>query len=235
MSVFHCNSPRRQAFHRLFCLVTCLAAGDTSAQASLSAAVEQFLAVNTLGSPGTVTYSVGPLDRHAQQAACSAYEPFLPPGNRLWGRSTVGVRCLGPGAWTVYVPVQVRISGKHLTAARQLAAGQVLTAADVGVRDGDLGALPATVLTEPSHAIGKTLRNGLAAGQPLRSDALIVPWAVQQGQSVKLLTSGPGFTVSNEGRALNNATDGQLAQVRTSSGQIVSGIARSGGLVEVRY
>lgn len=216
-------------------LALALAAGDALAQASLSAAVEQFLQVNTQGSPGTVTYTFGPLDRHAQQAACSAFEPFLPPGNRLWGRTTVGVRCLSPSAWTVYIPVQVKISGKHLIAARQLAAGQVIAAADVDVRDGDLGALPPSVLGEPAQAIGKTLRNGLAAGQPLRSDALIAPWAVQQGQSVKLLTSGPGFTVSNEGKALNNATDGQIAQVRTISGQVVSGTARNGGVVEVKY
>jgi flagella basal body P-ring formation protein FlgA len=41
--------------------------------------------------------------------------------------------------------------------------------------------------------------------------------------------------VSSEGKALNNATDGQIAQVRTSSGQTVSGIARTGGIVEVLY
>lgn len=58
---------------------------------------------------------------------------------------------------------------------------------------------------------------------------------VQQGQSVKLLLAGAGFTVSNEGRALNNATQGQVVQVRTASGQLVSGVARSGGVVEVAY
>ncbi|MDS4016191.1 MAG: flagellar basal body P-ring formation chaperone FlgA [Candidatus Accumulibacter sp.] len=201
----------------------------------MSAAVEQFLEAQTKGLPGAVSYTFGPLDRHAQQAACSAFEPFLPPGNRLWGRSTIGVRCLGPTAWSVYVPVQVKITGKHLSAARQLAAGQVIAESDLSLVDGDLGALPATVLTDPRQAIGKALRNGLAAGQALRSDALITPWAVQQGQMVKLLANGPGFTVTNEGKALSNATDGQLIQVRTNSGQIVSGIARHGGVVEVRY
>lgn len=233
------RAPHRDACRFLldlvFGLVLAFSADKVSAQASLSTAVEQFLEANTRGLPGVVTYSFGPLDRHAQQATCSAFEPFLPPGNRLWGRSSIGVRCLGPTPWSIYVPVQVRISGKHLSAARQLAAGEVITESDVRLLDGDLGALPATVLTEPRQAIGKALRNGLAAGQALRSDALIAPWAVQLGQSVKLLTSGPGFTVSNEGKALNNAADGQLTQVRTSSGQIVSGIARNGGIVEVRY
>ena len=72
-------------------------------------------------------------------------------------------------------------------------------AADVLAQSGDLGALPASVLTDPTQAIGKTVRNGIAAGQPLRSDLLTAAWAVQQGQSVKLLSTGAGFTISNEG------------------------------------
>ncbi|WP_308240121.1 flagellar basal body P-ring formation chaperone FlgA [Candidatus Accumulibacter contiguus] len=135
----------------------------------------------------------------------------------------------------MYVPVQVRIAGNYLVTARQLTPGQVVNSADLRAQSGDLGALPASVVTDPAQAIGKTVRNGIAAGQPLRSDLLSAPWLVQQGQSVKLLSRGAGFTVSNEGKALNNATEGQIAQVRTASGQVVSGVARSPGVVEVSY
>jgi flagella basal body P-ring formation protein FlgA len=219
-------------------LVSALLAGISNplgAQPSLSTVVDQFLRTQTQGLPGKVSYSVGALEQRAQLAACDAFEPFLPPGSRLWGKATVGVRCLGPTTGTVYVPVQVRISGSYLVTARQLAPGQVVSSADLLSQNGDLGALPASVVTDPAQAIGKTVRNGIAAGHPLRSDLLTAAWAVQQGQSVRLLTTGPGFTVSNEGKALNNATDGQIAQVRTTSGQVVSGIARSGGVVEVSY
>ncbi len=147
----------------------------------------------------------------------------------------VGIRCLAPKVWTVYVPVQIRITGNYLVTARQLTPGQVVASADLRTQSGDLGALPANVVTDPAQAIGKTVRNGIAVGQPLRSDLLTAPWLVQQGQSVKLLSSGVGFTVSNEGKALNNATEGQIAQVRTASGQVVSGVARSPGVVEVSY
>ena len=88
---------------------------------------------------------------------------------------------------------------------------------------------------DADQAVGRTVRFGIAAGQPLRSDQLIAPWAVQQGQTVKTVSRGGGFNVSSEGRALNNAQEGQVVQVRTPSGQTVSGIARAGGIVEIRY
>ena len=216
-------------------IVLAVTSSGANAQPSLSATLDQFLRIQTQGLPGKVAYSVGAFDQHAQLAACSAFEPFLPPGSRLWGKTTVGVRCLAPTAWTVYVPVTVKISGDYLVTARQLAAGQVITNADLLAQTGDLGTLPASVVTDPAQALGRTIKNGIAAGQPLRSDLLIAAWAVRQGQSVKLVSTGAGFTVSNEGKALNNASEGQVVQVRTASGQVVSGVARSGGIVDVAY
>ncbi|MEF8751283.1 MAG: flagellar basal body P-ring formation chaperone FlgA [Candidatus Accumulibacter necessarius] len=231
----HSTVTRLARLPRWIPVLFAVVASTVCAQTSLSEALDQYLRIQTQGLPGKVSYSVGQLDQHAQLAPCSAFEPFLPPGGRLWGRATVGIRCLGPTRWTVYVPVQIRVTGSYLVTARHLTPGQIVSPADVLAQSGDLGALPASVLTDPTQAIGKTVRNGIAAGQPLRSDLLTAAWAVQQGQSVKLLSSGAGFTISNEGKALNNATDGQIAQVRTTSGQVVSGVARSGGVVEVTY
>lgn len=216
-------------------LISLLVAWPVHAQESLTNTLDHYLRTQTRGLPGEVSYSIGQLDPRTQLTPCSAYEPFLPAGSRLWGKATVGVRCLGPSTWTIYIPVQVSIAGNYLVTARSIAAGQQLAADDILIRKGDLGSLPASVLTDPTQAIGKTLKNGTANGQPLRSEALIAPWAVQQGQSVKLLTKGAGFSVSSEGKALNNATEGQVVQVRTGSGQAVSGIARAGGVVEVSY
>jgi flagella basal body P-ring formation protein FlgA len=91
------------------------------------------------------------------------------------------------------------------------------------------------VLLDPAHAIGKQPAMSLAAGQPLRREMLRAPAVVVQGQTVRLVTRGPGFQVSAEGRALANAQEGQLVQVRASSGSTVSGLARTGGIVEVKY
>jgi flagella basal body P-ring formation protein FlgA len=58
---------------------------------------------------------------------------------------------------------------------------------------------------------------------------------VQQGQSVKIIGTGSGFEVTNEGRALASAVVGQVIQVRLNSGQILSGLVRADGTVEIRF
>jgi flagella basal body P-ring formation protein FlgA len=58
---------------------------------------------------------------------------------------------------------------------------------------------------------------------------------VQQGQAVRLVSNGNGFSVSGEGKAIGNAGDGQIVQVRTTGGTVISGTARSGGMVEVAF
>jgi flagella basal body P-ring formation protein FlgA len=202
---------------------------------AIQKAIDAFLRRETLGLPGEVTYSIGSIDARTRLPSCPGLETFLAPGVRLWGKSSVGVRCPPPNPWTIYVGVEVRITASYFVAARPLAQGEMLRDDDLVARQGDLGQLPAGVVTDPRTAIGKTVANSLGAGQPLRHDMLRAQMVVQQGQSVKLVSQGPGFKVSSEGRAINNALEGQIAQVRSASGQVISGVARAGGIIEVSY
>lgn len=205
------------------------------AHASINATVSDYLRVQTGGLPGRVEYSVGAIDPRLAVPACAAPEVFTPPGARLWGKTNVGVRCASPTAWTIYVPVTVRVTGTYLIAARPLAHGHVLMADDYTTATGDLTQLPAGITRDPSQVQGRTLAGTLASGQPLRSDLLRAPTVIQQGQSVKLVARGKGFEVTAEGKALSQGVLGQVVQVRSPSGQTVTGIARSDGAVEVSY
>lgn len=211
------------------------AQSEKKVPAALYRAVEDYLGTQTRGLPGKVSFRIVPLEARTQLAPCDAFEPFQPAGTTPWGKTTVGVRCLGPATWTVYVQAQIRVLAKYLVAARHLTAGQNIGEADIVSREGDLGSLPATVLFDADQAVGRTVKISVAAGQPLRSEQLVAAWAVQNGQTVKTVSQGTGFSVSSDGRALNNAMEGQVVQVRTSSGQTVSGIARQGGIVEINY
>jgi flagellar basal body P-ring formation protein FlgA len=201
-------------------------------QSAIRSAVGDFLSAQTGGLPGQVEHSVGAIDPRLVLPPCGAMEVFTPPGARLWGKTNVGVRCASP-AWTIYVPVTVKVTGSYLVTARALPPGHVITAADTMAAFGDLTQLPAGVAQDPVQVVGRSVSGSLAAGQPLRTDVLRAPVVIQQGQAVKLVARGQGFEVTADGKALSQGTLGQVVQVRAPSGQTVSGIARSGGVVEI--
>ncbi|KVD14572.1 flagellar biosynthesis protein FlgA [Burkholderia ubonensis] len=191
-----------------------------------------FLQQQIAGLPGKPAASVAPSFPRGL-AACTTLEPFLPTGARLWGRTTVGVRCAGERPWTVYLQAKVTVQATYYAAARQIAPGEVLTAADLVARDGDLTLLPLAVITDPSQAVGSTALARVAAGLPLRQDMLKSAASVSAGQTVRVVAAGPGFTISAEGSALANAAPGQSVRVRMAAGQIVTAIVKDAGTVEI--
>jgi flagella basal body P-ring formation protein FlgA len=203
--------------------------------AALRSVVEQFLATETAGLPGKVTVKVGVIDPRMSLPACPAPEAFLQPGARAWGKTTVGVRCAQPTPWTVYIQAQVSVLADYVAAAVPLAQGQPVETGQLMLMKGDIAAMPNGIVTDMAQAVGRTPTVSLAAGTPLRLDTLKSRPVVQQGQSVRLVSSGAGFSVSAEGRAIGTAGDGQVVQVRTPSGAVISGTARPGGVVEVAF
>lgn len=195
---------------------------------------ERHARLQTQGLPGKVSIRIGKLDV-SKLPPCTALEAYTPQGARMFGKTMVGVRCLGPNVWNVLVPLEISVTGSYVTTARAILAGKTIQNDDLHVLTGDISSLPTGIIADPANALGKTLRNSLAAGQLLRSDQLIAPLAIRQGQSVRIISKGPGFSVSGEGKALTNAAEGQNIQVRTNSGQTVSGIARSDGSVEIIF
>lgn len=187
------------------------------------------------GLPGTVTVTVGPLDQRMQLAACAAPHVFQQPGARAWGKTTVGVRCAAPTPWTVYIQAQVSVQTDYVTAAVPLPQGQAIDAAQLVMAKGDLASLPNGVLTDMAQAVGRISSVALQPGAPLRADLLKSKPVVQQGQAVRVVSGGASFKVSAEARAIGSAGEGQVVQVRTPAGAILSGVARAGGLVEVVF
>lgn len=198
-------------------------------------AVEGFLQTQIQGLPGQVSITVGPIDPNNQLAPCDALEASLPAGGRAWGRTSVVVRCRQEGGWTQYVSVQIRVKGEYFVATRALSAGHVLGERDIALQQGDLTDLPGNMVTDSRLALGRILVMPVAAGRPLRRDLLRQANVIQAGQTVKILSKGAGFQVSSEGQALNGAADGQVVRVRTAGGQVISGLARSSGTVEISY
>jgi flagella basal body P-ring formation protein FlgA len=224
----------------LFCLIAALAgwANVTLAQqnpAPVKKAIESWLKVQTKDLPGQVSFEIGAIDPGNQLVPCTTFDISRPAAAQAWGRTNVQVRCSNEAAWRIYVPVQIRVRLDYLVSARPIAQGQTLVAEDLTTQPGDLSELPANILTDPGLAVGKAASAAIPTGRPLRADMLKAVTAIRQGQNVKVISRGPGFAVTNEGRALNNAIEGQVVQVKLGNGQVVSGIAKSAGTVEINF
>jgi flagella basal body P-ring formation protein FlgA len=203
--------------------------------ADVKAQANAFLKMQTIGYPGEVTVNIGSIDPNLRLAACNEMQFFLPNGSRAWGKTTVGVQCQAPSKWSMYIQSSVKVVGNYLVAAAPLGQGQVLSDRDVIYEKGDLTQLPAGVFTEQSQALGRSVQISITAGTVLRQEMLKVIPAIQQGQVVKVVSTGEGFSVSAEGLALGKANEGQVVQAKVASGKVVTGIARLNGQVEVAF
>ena len=105
------------------------------------------------------------------------------------------------------LPATVSVTTRYVASAAPLAQGQKLGSADLVLREGDLASLPPGVLTDLAQAQGRTLQMPLAAGMPLSRTQLKSQPVVQQGQPVRLVANGNGFSVSGEGRALTSGAE----------------------------
>lgn len=223
----------KKLFLLVYLLLECAGAiAATQDHAQIRAIVTTFVQQQTATQPGKVSFQVNEMDSRISLSPCTRLEAFLPSGSQLIGKTSVGVRCLDKNGWSVFIPVQVKISLDLLVSARQLPLGHTLREEDITSQTMEITQTGG--ITDPKQALGKVLRYGIAAGQLLRPDMLRLPFSVKQGQVVQIATQGDGFSIRNEGVALNNASEGENVQVRVSAGRVVSGVARADGVVEIR-
>lgn len=224
----------------LVCLgMTDLAMAQASAKiqdlSEIQRVASQFLQGQAAQHDGKVNITLGKIDPRLQLPACDNPSPFLLLGSKPWGKISLGIRCVTPKAWTIYVAAQVQIMGDYYVAATSLAQGQIVGAADISKVSGDVSALPAGTITNPAQVLGKSVSASLSSGTILRMETLKSSAVIQQGQSVRVVSGGPGFQVATDALALSNAVEGQIVRAKTASGQFLSGIAKAGGVIEISY
>jgi flagellar basal body P-ring formation protein FlgA len=181
-----------------------------------------------------VAVRVGTLDARLKLAPCTAVQPYLPAGTRLWGAARIGLRCADPGVrWNVFLPVTVDVFGPGLVTTGALNAGAVITAADLAPGTVNLSEAPSPVFSTSAPALGRVLARPLAAGQALRAADLRARQWFAAGDTVRIVAGGAGWRIHGEGQALNPGLEGQPVRVRTESGRVVSGVAVAERQVEV--
>lgn len=185
--------------------------------------------------PVRVEVIPGSLDPRLNLAPCQDVEVFLPAGQRAWGRTRMGLKCnKGAVAWKVTLPLTVRLWAPALVATSALPAGTTLAPEHLKMAEVDWSERDSPVLVSEAAVVGRTLSNHLSPGMTLRQEHLRKRQWFEAGDTVRLIASGPGFSIQGEGVALNPGVEGQSVRIRTESGRTLTGNPTGVRQVEVQ-
>ncbi|MCP1508703.1 flagella basal body P-ring formation protein FlgA [Pseudomonas marginalis] len=157
----------------------------------------------------------------ARIAACAHPRPYLVrPEQSVLGRVAVGVRCLDEVAG--YLQVSVRVVGDYVVSRQRIAAGEVIKAPMLELKRGPLERLPKGSVFEPSQIIGRQASRNLSRGMVITVNHVRERWLVERNARVVLQAQGAGFSISREGKALDNGGLGSTVRVVGNDGKMLN-------------
>ena len=221
------HAPAIRSSFVLFALLALFSSRPVGAQEITPPADIAAVALSALGLQDTA--SEARVDRALRLAACAT-----PLAASATGPRTVQVACNDAPGWRIYVPVRVDRSAAVAVLTRPVAAGEPITAADVAVREGGIGAIDPSRLVDPAQVVGQTATRALAPGALLADADLAEGHLLERGDPVVLVSRAGGVEVRMQGRSLGRAAPGDTVAVEnTGSRRIVRGRLVGDGLVEV--
>ncbi|MEI9537350.1 flagellar basal body P-ring formation chaperone FlgA [Enterobacter cancerogenus] len=215
-------------------LLLCSASALASVPSSLTAKQRLLLKLDALiqqPEPGSdIVRTVSLLATPAQlEAVCDNPElSLVGRDSRLTGKRTVLARC---GARRHFLPVRIGAQGTWWIASQSLPGGAIVQRSDIEPVTGNLDHQPNGLIFNPDEIIGQRLTRAVVAGKPLLENQLRQQWRLRAGQTVDLVTTGSGFRIRSQGKALNNAAVDETLKVKTAGGRTVTGKVDSAGQV----
>ena len=167
------------------------------------------------------------------RAAPACRQPLTvePVDTRSAARMRFAVQCRDVPGWRYEYIVRAKISANVAVTAGPVAAGQLLTDADIVFERRDISALSDTIGAQA--AVGQASKRSLRAGEVLRQSQLAAPILVKRGDPVVMLARIDAIEVSTAGEALDSGALGAVVRVRNvGNGRVVRMRVTATGTVE---
>lgn len=179
--------------------------------------------------------SVTPLDKRLRLQHCEGgLEAFSNRDITDAGNVTVGVRCHQPVAWTVYIPLQIKVMQPMVVIARPVSANHVLTEKDLLIEQRDIGNLRQGYMANIAAVVGQQAKYSLGLGTVIQKNHLRPLNIVKRGESIVLVASAGTMEVRMQGTAMSDASLGDRVRVKNlSSERVVEGVVDAPGVVRV--
>jgi flagella basal body P-ring formation protein FlgA len=225
-----------------FLITILLLSGSTVVEASdiqdlnaLKSAAESFAqskVANISNDTRRVDVIVGNLDSRLRLVQCTdELSLFIPPGSRLQGNTTIGVRCLNPKPWSIYIPMRIAIYEKVIISLRKMSRGEIISKEDIILAEVDTSIVRGATFTETSELVGTKLKTTLKANQVIGSTTICL---ICKGDTVIIKSNNKAVSVSVAGVALNDGGKGDRIRVQNNaSRRVVDALITSNGVVSV--
>jgi flagella basal body P-ring formation protein FlgA len=179
--------------------------------------------------------SMEPIDDRLRLQTCDSHLIAFTQDNKIkLGKQTIGVKCLSPVAWTVYVPVKVKLFRPVVVSARALAGGHIITAADVKLEARDIASFNRGYMKKMKNIIGQQLKYPLARGTVINPNNLKPQKVIGRGDVIMLIAVAGQMEVRMSGTALSDGVVGERVRVKNiSSKRVVEGVVDGPGIVRV--
>ncbi len=134
-------------------------------------------------------------------------------GDAPWGRVPWLIHCPDDPGWTTRARVEVSVHLPVWVARERLRREQELSASVLQLKSLSLERLHRGFIAGRQPPEQRLLRD-LPAGEPLYPALLAPRWLVKKNEQVVIEAQGNGFTVTTQGLALTNGSEGELIRVR---------------------
>jgi flagella basal body P-ring formation protein FlgA len=201
---------------------------------ALSALAQQYVESTIRDPGGRLQVTVVPPDPRLRLPACASPLAETAEGQRLWAWTQVRVRCAGEGGWSLNLRVRVQVFAPAVLARRALPPGHVVEAEDMQVAEADIVSAQRPPLRDAAQVVGKLLRIGVAAGQPLMAEHLKLPIVVRRGAPVEVTATVGQVSVTGSGTAQQDGAVGDLVRIKVPGGRILEATVTGDGRVSVQ-
>lgn len=176
------------------------------------------------------------MDERLKLGKCETpLEAFNSGNTANLSRTTIGVRCLGPKPWTLYVPVRISATASAVFTSQPLTRGEGIEEKHLEIRQVPFDQLPRNYFSTVEALLDKQLRQSLRAQIVVTANAVAPKEVVQRGQEVIILANGKNIQVRMNGIALSSGASGELISVRnTNSGRTIEATIVNADTVSVK-
>ncbi|MDF1588880.1 MAG: flagellar basal body P-ring formation chaperone FlgA [Gammaproteobacteria bacterium] len=179
--------------------------------------------------------SVESLDSRLRLQTCEhPLTAFSNSDNVSLGSQAIGIKCDAPVAWTVYVPVKIKVFKPIVVAARGLDAKQIITENDIRLEQQDIAKMRRGYIEKIESVVGQQLKYPVAVGAVINPNSLFEQKVVHRGEQIMLVATIGKMEVRMAGTALADGEQGERVRVKNaSSHRVVEGVVDGPGIVRV--